>query len=225
MGQKERILFMEKKNTEKTITQKCRDAGISDTTYYKRREAGMSEEEALSIPVKKPVRYGLKNIKISGDDTVYPGISALCRAYGLPLQTFYNRLRSRKISLLDATPETLKEVVSIPFKKQGDPHEVTGPDGKVYPSESALARAYDIPWGTYKERRKKCSPADAVKAKVIKRPRKNLKGTYDYKGRRFDTVEAMCNYYGVSVELYYSRKARGKDMKERLRPVQKKEKS
>lgn len=106
---------------------------IEPNRLRKRLDAGWDIERALKTPIKenpydKPIQ--------APNGITYPNTKTMCQAYKVPYNRFITRYTKRGWSLQDSLRSD---------KFSGD--FIPGRDhlGKIYPSQSAMARAWGIP--------------------------------------------------------------------------------
>ena len=170
----------------------CKHYGIDKKTYVDRIEKRhMSLKDALTTPVKKqhngPCKDHMRN--------KFPSITAMCKHYGIGIDTFNKRINEKHMSLEDALTTPVKKQKPIPCKDHL---------GNEFPSKKAMCKYYGINPCTFKDRidKKQMSLKDALTT-----PTKKLQQSCkDYLGNEFPSEAAMCKQYGINQGTFGKRK-------------------
>lgn len=129
-------------------------------------------------------------------------LKELLKTHNISQSTYY-KSKSKGMTLQEILD---KEIVD---------RQVTDHLGNVYKSLTEMCKHYNIKKDTYRYRlRKGLSVQEALTSGRIK----NICKKYieDHKGNKFETIIDMCEYWGISVDLYRSRKLYGWDLKDIL---------
>lgn len=114
-------------NTFNSQSEMCAYWGVSCTTYLSRLKAGRTQAEALSKQSRSAI------FDFAGNE--YHSAEDMCRAYGLSLDTYNYRIQhgwDKQTAL--TTP--------IEVKRVSQTNQCRDPEGRVFPSFSALCRFY-----------------------------------------------------------------------------------
>ena len=163
----------------------CKHYGIDKKTYVDRIEKRhMSLKDALTTPVKKQHNGPCKDHM----GNKFPSITAMCKHYGIGIDTFNKRINEKHMSLEDALTTPVKKQKPIPCKDHL---------GNEFPSKKAMCKYYGINPCTFKDRidKKQMSLEDALTTPVKKRKKGSCK---DHLGNEFPSETAMCKYYGIN---------------------------
>ena len=170
----------------------CKHYGIDKKTYVDRIEKRhMSLKDALTTPVKKQHNGPCKDHM----GNKFPSITAMCKHYGIGIDTFNKRINEKHMSLEDALTTPVKKQKPIPCKDHL---------GNEFPSKKAMCKYYGINPCTFKDRidKKQMSLKDALTT-----PTKKLQQSCkDYLGNEFPSEAAMCKQYGINQGTFGKRK-------------------
>ena len=161
--------------------------GINLYTLQKRLKAGLSLQDALTLPNAHVTRDHLGN--------VYPSEKAMLEAYGIHRNTFSRRI---------AAGASLEDALTA------KPHALHTVDGKLEPKQDGKGN-------TYRNLREMCdtlgisvSAYHARKRRGIPPDRPNrVHPVTDHLGKEYPTLQAMLDAYKVSRGAYRSRKKNG----------------
>lgn len=175
-----------------SITDMCRHHRVSRTVYNERLRLGWSQKDALTKP--------LRNARIikcqDHNGKEFDSVEDMCNYHGVHKVTYFSRLRSG----LSQKEALTKPRDSHKIKKCQD-H-----DGKQYDSVSDMCDYYKIPKNIYYSRLYAgWTLKDTLTKPVIERGTAVSVKCQDHKGTEFESVKAMCNYYGVSYSTYRAR--------------------
>ena len=209
----------------------CEAYGVNRATYDSRIERGLSKEEALKTepctfyvgpdgkryasrrelyracgmkarPEKKEKTKKEKNcvIYIGPDKKEYTSKKEMCEANGVKYATYRRRIQK------GASPD--EALMKVPQKKKW-----MDPEGRVFNSLSALAKAHNENLSTLKGRLTRMDMSRALNDPKKRGPKKVI----DHNGIEHESEKAMCSYYGVPYDTYRSKRYKlGKSLKESL---------
>ncbi len=151
---------------------------ITRSAYDSRRAMGWDLEKILTTPVG--AAYAATDHLGNG----YPSDRDMCRAHGVPCNTFYQRLKSGM---------TLEQALTkkAPGKRLAPEPERTDHHGKIYPSLRAMCGAYGTNPNTYNKRR---AAGMTVEQALTAEPQA-FRDPVD--GTEYGTKSDMCGAYGV----------------------------
>ncbi len=139
---KRKEVYDHKGNPYPSVPAMCEAYGIKEGTYYRRKRAGASIEEALTTGIahkRKRVQDHLGNW--------YPSLNAMCKAYGVTTSIYCGR-RDAGYPL----EECLTKPAGTRLKR------VMDHDGNIYTTLKEMCEAHNIGYSTYRKRRKKGRP-------------------------------------------------------------------
>ena len=157
----------------------CEHYGIKYGLYKARMSGGMSQEEALTTPLKKVARH--EDVTVDHLGNIYKSEADMAKAYGLDPDFLHKRLTGGM---------SLKNALT---KKRQIRGRVVDHKGKEYDSYSAMVKAYgkDIT-GVKRRLRNGWSLKDALE--------KDYRGgqIQDHFGNIYKTKQEMCRHYGIN---------------------------
>ena len=204
-------------------TAMCKAHGLSLATYKARRKRGLSMEEALenkNLRVVKPKVDHLGNKYISiGDMAMAYGIDKhtlisrlyksnlvdhlgnkfdtlinMCKCYGIEVGTYFTRLNNGW---------SLERILTTPLQDRSCVDHL----GKRHESLKALSRAYNLDYNILymRIRQQGWSIEEAITTPITKSSR----AIEDHKGNKYASKRELCKAYGIGVDVYYRRLAKG----------------
>ena len=175
-------------NVFNSVAEMCEYWGIPVNTYRTRIRMGWSEKDALETKVKEKLYTDHKG-------NVFDSVTEMCRYWGVSKTTYRTRI---------GRGWSKKEALEIKNKRS---KQCTDHKGNVFNSEKEMCEFYGIPVHIYRRRIKAgMSLKNALETKVING---RFKPCTDHDGRPFESVIEKCEYYGIPVYVYHSRKRRG----------------
>lgn len=164
-------------------------------------------EDALYEPIR-PVKG---RISIDHLGIEYPSFSSMCRAYNIPKGVVEYRLKRNY---------TLKDALEIPVLRgwkrdflEKYPDKANILDNlpvTVTTIRSRLKRNWDL----YKAVTTPASPYNKKSSNSVKID--NTFVVYDHENRQFNSVRAMCEYWGITTGMYHVRRRKGWSLKQTL---------
>lgn len=139
----------------------------------------------------------------------YSSISEMCRAYKVPYNVYLGRLKAGWAQ---------KKVLETPY---GYIDHV----GKWFKTEKEMCKFHGVKYMTYRYRKNRgysmeeCLSIDAKPKhfKIVNNYQDtNKKECTDHIGQKFNSVKEMCEFWGVTQDLYCQRLKRGKKLQEAL---------
>lgn len=170
----------------------CEAWNISVLTYRSRLKKGLSQEEALTMPLQDTSVYDHLGNK-------FPSELQMCKFYNIKLSTFHIRLK-RGYSLERALTEAV-----IPKIQNCKDHI-----GNTYNSINDMCKAYNISSQLLKQRLNKGWTIEAALTTPTQ------KTAYDHLGNAFSSKKEMCDHYGITVFTYRYREQNGMTLEEIL---------
>lgn len=170
----------------------CEAWNISVLTYRGRLKKGLSQEEALTMPLRDTSVYDHLGNK-------FPSELQMCKFYNIKLSTFHVRLK-RGYSLERALTETV-----IPKMQSCKDHL-----GNTYNSINDMCAVYNLSHQLLKQRLNKGWPLE----EALTTPAQEL--FYDHLGNAFSSKKEMCDHYGITVVTYKYREQNGMNLEEIL---------
>lgn len=200
--------------TFKSLGEACRHYGLSISTVSRRISRGnLTPEEAL-YPLKttaREVTYKVGKYYEDYDHVLYDSLSDMCKAHGVLVRDF-------KQSWKEGQP--LEECLNPKFGSTKI-STITDHLGNEYSSEHAMAEAWGVKYCTYRQRKREGKSLKACLAPIIlpvDRPSLRKTPCEDHLGNKFESLQAMFNYWGVTRSLYFYRKNVGYPMEVCLNP-------
>ena len=199
----------------------CEVAGVSyedglKLAAFERELKAEFEEYYKKHPLKPAKRFSGEKKQRGTEATftctdhlgnVYKCKGDMCRAYGIRLEVFRNRLE-KGWSIKDAltTPTT-------PFNSQAVKDHL----GKEYKSTREMLRRYGISQGCFFRRQQKgWSLKDCLTTPFRGSPAKATEVVKDHLGVEYSSVTAMCKAYKISSYIFKQRTAKGQSLEEAL---------
>lgn len=170
----------------------CEAWNISVLTYRGRLKKGLSQEEALTMPLRDTSVYDHLGNK-------FPSELQMCKFYNIKLGTFHGRIK-RGYSLEQALTEVVVSNMQI-----CEDHL-----GKTYNSINDMCAAYGLSHQLLKQRLDKGWTIEAA----LTTPAQEL--FYDHLGNAFSSKKEMCDHYGITVFTYRYREQNGMNLEEIL---------
>lgn len=190
-------------NEYKCLADMCAAHGTTVKLYRPRRGRGLGVAQALD-PAPMPRRAAKA---VTGPDgNRYASIAEMCRATGLDKHVIYGRLR---------IGWTLEQAVAGTNEDTGyDSSErpCTGPDGKEYPSISAMCGACGLSVSVVNSRLLRGMTLE----EAVRPPEYGSRSCADHTGKRHASKEAMCAAWHVNAATYAGRIRRGWTMEQAL---------
>lgn len=188
-------------NEYKTVKEMCNAYNISYSTFKRRRKAGWSIKDSLTIKTKhRKLRHVPGEPIKDHKGRVYKCIKDMCKEYGISISTFSNRLNNGW-SIEDALTK-----VPTPYYGIRGPVKVTDHLGNEYKSIYDMCKAYHIRFNTFNGRLERGWSLEAALTREIGAKNKN---TEDHKGKMYKNTHQMCKAYGISEGTFESRLKRG----------------
>ncbi len=189
-------------NHYRSVSEMCKHYGVRPDSFCQRRKRGWTLEETLNGKRNTTVTDHLGN--------TFPDLNAMCAFHGVKRSTYHQRLRN------GATLEqALSKARHVRGDRQGNP--TVDHEGKEYPSQRAMCRAYGIKVAAFRARlRNGYSLEDALTAAHGAHRERTAEKVTDYKGEHYTSVKKMCEAYGVNQGTYYSRLNKGMTMEQAL---------
>ena len=172
----------------------CGAYGIPVGIYKRRRENGLSLEEALCTPIRVEDRYPVQDHK----GNRYSSIKEMCKAYGIP-DYMYNNRRNRGLSVEEALCSSIEKKTFTDFK------------GNEFNTQKDMLEYYGIRPYEYKRRIKEGWSQE----KALCTPDPDSQCA-DHIGRVFNSIAHMCKQYGIDLEVYKDRRKLGYSIEEAL---------
>ncbi len=190
-------------NEYQSLEDMARAYGINSNALRTRLKSGWDTESALTLPVRR--NHIIRDHK--GNE--FPTLKAMAKAYGISFDTLYSRLRANwDLEAALTTP--------VMAHKQLSPLISKDPEGKIYPTQKAMAEAY----GTDYYRMMKRLAANWPLEDALTAGRRELThfqgGCQDHKGNRYPNKKAMFKAYGISKAVFYNRIKRGWSLEKAL---------
>lgn len=167
----------------------CEYYNIAYYTYLDRLRRGLSMEESLTS-------YELGKVKCKDHlGNEFNSIKEMCKYWKVTIGAYCSR-RKRGLSIEDC------------LTMESEHSSITDHLGNKFHSKSDLCSFYNIPCNTYRYRIK-CgwSQEKALTTKVNGNITEESRT--DYLGNQFNSIEEMCEYYGITKETYEGRIQRG----------------
>lgn len=201
---KNELVYDHKGKGFKTISEMCIYWHVERAEYSKRIKRGMSVEEALTY-----------DNRVSDDmGNLFNTTEQMCAHYGISTTHLYKKLREgyQKADILKKENNT--------FSSASEKAKVPCQDfnGKDFDSVRDMCDFWGVNYGTYISRRSRgftlqegLEGRDYTVSKVYK----ELK-TLDHMGNRFESVQKMCDFWGVKVNTFYNRRKNNSSLEECL---------
>lgn len=192
-----------KGNTYASTKEMCDAYGLRVDTFKSRIKSGKSLEEALTrtpsmVTTNKPCQDHLGN--------QYNSQIEMARAYGLTKDLFIARRRMGW---------SLEEILTTPLNGVRKSREFIH-NGVVYESKRAFCEHHGIKYELFIHRlRSGMTVEQAISPTPLSKQKPAVEVT-DHKGITFESVQAMCDAYGIRVATYKYRLAHGWDLESTL---------
>ena len=193
-----------------SVADVCSHFGVSKTTYQSRRRRAFSFEVCCGAETTPQVGNAER---LTVDGQSFASISEACRHFGADEKIFHSRkMRGHTI----AACLQLEPLPPPPRKGPTKPLTVAG---TFFPSITEACEHYGISRCVYKQRRKRGHSVEVSMGvePLPPRPLNSLAQAITVKKKKFPTVTAACDHYGVPKVTYYRRIARGYTVEEALR--------
>lgn len=140
----------------------------------------------------------------------YKSLSAMCRKWGITAPTFLKR-RENGMSL--------EQALTAP-KRKGPGRACTDHKGNQYQSLQDMFRAYDTNYTVYHYRHEVMgwSQKDALETPISDSDMAGAHACMDHLGNEFPSKKAMCEFWHVPRNVFFTRVKAGKSLKECLDP-------
>lgn len=130
----------------------------------------------------------------------YSSIKAMCDAYGISTSTYYLRMNMKGCSVKEALTNPV-----APYRQSRG--EVYDHKGNVYPSKLKMCEAYGITCSTFASRVRKGWSVEKALTEPLQLS-KNIE-CEDHEGKAYSSKKEMCEAWGITYQLYNSRRNAG----------------
>jgi hypothetical protein len=202
--------YMAAKQRFNSVADACRHFGVSKTTYQSRRNRAFSFEVCCGA---EPTPQVGNAERVTVDGQLYASISEACRHFGVDEKVFHSRKK------LGHPIEICLQLEPLPPPPRKGPTKPLTVAGKAFPSIREACEHYGICRCVYKQRRKRGHSVEVSMGVEPLPPRRlnSLAQAITVRSRKFATVTAACEHYGVPKVTFYRRIARGCTVEEALR--------
>lgn len=177
-----------------SITDMCNHyKTVTPTAFNERIAKGWTVEQALTTPSSIPD----KPCDHLGNE--YETVDDLCAAYGISVNTYYGRMKSKW---------SLEDRLTIP---PGEHKPVYDHLGNKFKSKVKMCEYYNINYGTFKDRMKN----NWTLEKALTTP-SNETIQYDHLGNIFESKTKLCEHYGIKTQRFNYFKDKGYTIEECL---------
>lgn len=187
-----------------SLSAMCEAYGVKANTFHSRIKSGMSLEEALTTPSTPLVDIPERTDHLGN---TYSSRVAMCKAWGMDINTFTGRL---------ASGMSLEEALTIP---SGDARGNACKDhlGNEYPFKKAMCDAYGIKVVTFDNRiGRGWTLEDALVRPVKVLSVTNGNACTDHLGNEYPSRNALCRAYNINVTTFKRRISDGLSLEEAL---------
>ncbi len=150
----------------------------------------------------------------------YCQIAGVSYEDGLKLASFERKHKADfEIEWKEHPLNSVNQVINSKKKGRGADINFTCTDhlGNSYASKTAMCEAYGIRLETLISRMNRgMDLGTALTTKVTKKEQRHRGPFKDHLGNEFKTVQKLCAHWGISVNTYYDRKAKGLSLKQCL---------
>lgn len=183
--------------------------GISESTFSRRKLAGMPLHDILEAPKRSGKRCSRSIPCQDHKGNSYESKKDMLKAYGISRQVFHNRIKNG-YTLQQALelPTGSRSPVNPKTRAAHDDHEPKYRDhlGNGFPSINAMCSYWHISPATYRSRVKTgCGLEDALTKPIGAPAPPNNMACADHAGNKFKTVKEMCKRWHVSTGTYWAR--------------------
>ena len=169
----------------------CKHWGVNNATYNTRINVGMTKEEALTTPV----RCTSIEDRIDHLGNVFDSMTKMCEYYGLTRSIYQGRIKNGW---------SKEKALTIPINIISDESNRTDHLGNVFKSKKEMCKFYNITANGYDQRIKKgMSKEEALTTK--KATCSDKEDRTDHLGQLFDSLNQMCEHWGIGKNKYLNR--------------------
>lgn len=199
----------------------CKYHNIKTSTYYERKNRGISLEESL-----KNATVNLSCTPCTDNEGKrFESKRAMCDYYDVNYYTYKSKIKDGYASEEFLTKKPRPKFESTPC---------TDHEGNQFESKRAMCDYHGVPYNIYHSRLKsgysleECLSkepiqrtkgrvhTDSKSAEVTQRTKTKNKLYIDHKGNKFETVKAMCRFHGISKDIFRARCRAGLSLEECL---------
>lgn len=190
----------------------CEHYSISYSTYERRRKAGYTLEQSLTMEKQ--------NVHTVSDHlgNVFKNVRDMCKHYGISCST-YKRRRKAGYTLEQSltSPKYLRNPKYLTFgdnacteeqRKRYGRYAVKDYNGKIFRSEKEMCKHHGVNYDTYQDRK--------FAGWSLYRCLTNKQLYLDHLGNRFASKREMCRHWCVPFTTYEKRQAKGYSIEECL---------
>lgn len=169
---------------------------IPDSTLQRRLAVmKLDIKDALTLPTENIKQAQHKCYDHLGNE--YPSKAAMCEAYNIDRQIYFGRI---------GIGWSVEKALTTPIDFQpANAKSITDHTGKTYKSISSLCKAWNMTRSTYNARIKSGWTIEQALTTPQKQIRINKQSCFDHKGIEYESLNAMCNQYGIARHTYSTR--------------------
>lgn len=195
-----------------SVTEMCKEYGVSPDTYRMRKKHGYTQEQALTGSTVKACKVECEDF----NGKRFSSIREMCKYHGVSFQTYNNRRKKGYTLRQCLTGDNLGKPTRlrryIDAKTNTVRYGYKDHEGRQFDSVKSMCAYHKISTQTYFKRKRLGYPLKECLDNHVYTSKKCI----DHNGQEFSSISAMCRYYDIKPQTYRHRRKMGLTIEQSL---------